>query len=89
MGLVELRDAIWSSLNFVRVYLVRIDEEPSFDNPIVMKLGSTLHEVAMGIGTDFAEDKKKAKIWGAGSKFPGQIVSLSKVVEEGMQVRFI
>ncbi len=54
-----------------------------------MKNGKTLSEIAEEIGTEFAEDKKKAKIWGSGAKFPGQEVSLSTPALDGMQVRFV
>jgi hypothetical protein len=41
------------------------------------------------IGTEFSEGKTKAKIWGAGAKFPGQEVSLQTKIQEDMIVRFI
>ncbi|OGM23134.1 hypothetical protein A2865_04550 [Candidatus Woesebacteria bacterium RIFCSPHIGHO2_01_FULL_39_17] len=88
-GLTELKEKMWLSLNFLRGYLVRPDEDPDFDNPIIMKVGSTLYDVGEKLGEDFVKEKIKAKIWGAGSKFPGQEVSLSTKLAEGMQVRFI
>ena len=51
--------------------------------------GNTLKEVAEKIGTEFAEDKNKAKIWGSGAKFPGQEVSLTTPIRDGMQIRFL
>jgi len=89
IGLEELKEKIWETLGFVNVFLVRTDEEPSFNNPIVMKKGQTLALVAEKIGSEFAKNKRKAKIWGTGAKFPGQEVSLSTKIQEGMQVRFI
>ncbi|MFC1649590.1 GTPase [Patescibacteria group bacterium] len=88
-GIQILKEKIWDSLKFVRVYLVRKEEQPSMDNPIVMRKDQKLIDVANEIGTEFAEGKKKAKVWGTGAKFPGQIVSLSKEIKEGMQVRFV
>ena len=88
-GIDKLINEIWKTLKFVTVYLVKPDQDPNFDNPIVMKSGDTLRDVALKIGTDFAENKKLVKIWGAGAKFPGQEVSFSTKVEEGMQIRFI
>lgn len=89
IGVDHLLETIWQRLNFVRVYLVKRDEEPNTGSPMIMRKGQTLKEVAEKIGTDFAETHGKAKIWGPGSKFPGQEVSLSAKVEQGMQVRFI
>ena len=87
--LEELKEKIWKSLDFLTVYLVHPDEEPGENKPIVVKNGKTLSEIAEEIGTEFAEDKKKAKIWAAGAKFPGQEVSLSTPALDGMQVRFV
>lgn len=89
VGLDQLREVIWKKLNFARVYLVRPNEEPNFNNPIVMKSNQILYDVLQKLGTEFQKKYKKAKIWGTGSKFPGQEVSLSTQVVDGMQIRFI
>ncbi len=89
IGLDELKEKIWETLEFITVYLVRQDEEPSFYNPIVIKNGSTLRDIANLLGTDFVENKRKAIIWGKHAKYPGQEVSLSTTAEDGLQVRFI
>lgn len=89
IGHAELRKLIWESLGFVRIYLVKPDEEPNLKDPIVVHRGNSLSDVAQKIGEDFAEGKKLAKIWGTGAKFPGQEVSLKTRVQEGMQVRFL
>lgn len=88
-GIQELIDRIWNTLKFVTVYLVKPNEEPNLSNPMVMKAGETLRDVALKIGPDFAEDKKLVKIWGAGAKFPGQEVSFDTKVLDGMQIRFL
>lgn len=88
-GLNELKEKIWDKLGLVTVYLVRPDDEPSLNNPIIMKKGNLLSAVAEKIGTDFGENKKLAKIWGGSAHYPGQEVPLTKEVEEGLMVRFI
>ena len=89
IDLDKLKELVWEKLNFVRVYLVRTGEKPSKNHPLVVKSGITLNEVIVTIGEEFAENKKRAVIWGNGAKFPGQKVSLSKRIKEGMQIRFI
>jgi hypothetical protein len=88
-GLEELKEAIWKALRFATVYLVRPNESPSLNNPIIVRGEITLKELAQKIGTNFAEGKKKAKIWGTNAKWPGQEVSLSTKTQDQMQVRFI
>jgi hypothetical protein len=88
-GVQNLIDEIWNALKFVTVYLVKPYEELNFDNPVIMKDGETLKDVAIKIGPDFAAGKKLVKIWGPGAKFPGQEVSFQTKVLEGMQIRFL
>ncbi|KKQ45615.1 MAG: GTP-binding protein [Candidatus Woesebacteria bacterium GW2011_GWA1_37_8] len=89
IGIEELKEKIWKTLAFIRVYLVRNDEEPNLNNPLVTTKNKTLFDIALEIGSEFAEDKTRAKIWGTGAKFPGQEVSLSAKAQDGMQIRFI
>jgi small GTP-binding protein len=88
-NLDKLKEIIWTSLGFVTIYLVRNDQNPSFDNPLVMIEGQNLSDVMEKLGSDFSESKKSAIIWGESAKFPGQEVSLNTKVSEGMQVRFV
>ena len=88
-GLDDLKEEIWKELKFVTVYLVKPDEDTDKGSPIIMKEGDSLRDVIEKIGPDFAERKKIVKIWGSGSKFPGQEVSFDTKVLDGMRVRFI
>jgi len=88
-GLEKLKETFWDELNFIRIYLVRSDEDPGTQNPMTVKKGITLKQIAEKIGTEFAEDKKRARIWGRGAKFPAQEVSLSTKATDGMQIRFV
>ncbi len=88
-GIEKLRETIWEKMNFIRVYLVRPDEEPGEKNPLTVKKGVSLREIAQKIGEDFAQGKRGAKIWGSGAKFSAQEVSLSTEAQDGMQIRFI
>lgn len=89
VGIKELINRIWTELKFVTVYLVKPLEEPGFDNPIIMKEGETLRDVALKIGNEFAETKKLVRIWGKNAVFQGQEVSKDTKVTEGMQIRFL
>jgi ribosome-interacting GTPase 1 len=89
IGIDELKEIIWKELKLVTIYLVEKNEKPNTDNPVVMKEGDTLEDVARGIGTEFLSGTTIAKIWGNGAKFDGQEMPLSTKVVDGMQVRFI
>ena len=88
-GMDEFRQIVWDKLRFCTIYLVRKDEEPGTQSPIVVKNTTKLSDVAVSIGPEFAQGMKRAKIWGAGAKFPGQEVSLDTKVIDGIQVRFV
>ncbi len=88
IGLDELREAIWEKLRFVRVYLRKSDGDTDYNEPLIMHEGQTLQDVAEKIGTEFAPTVKEAKIWGLGSRFPGQKVSMSIKVQDEMEVMF-
>lgn len=89
MGIESLIEEIWKTLYFVTVYLVKPDEDFKQGSPIIMKEEDTLAKIAEKIGPDFAQRVKIAKIWGDKAKFPGQEVSFSTKVSDGMFVRFI
>ena len=82
IGIDTLKEKIWNTLNFVRIYLNAKD-------PMVVKEGTTLQEILLGIGPEFAESKTSAKIWGPEAKFPGQEVSFAAKVFDGMQIKFV
>lgn len=88
-GVEKIKEVIWEKLGFVTVYLVRPEDEVNFENPVVVKGSYTLKDVGEKMGSEFLEGRTRAKIWGKGAKFAGQEVSLSKKVQDGMQVRFI
>jgi small GTP-binding protein len=89
IGIEQLKGTIWNCLKLIRVFLVRPHQEPDFNHPIITKEGQTLGDIAEKIGSEFAEGKKLAKIWGHSAHFPGQEVPLTTKVRENLQVRFI
>ncbi|MBI3305645.1 50S ribosome-binding GTPase [Candidatus Nomurabacteria bacterium] len=86
-GLDELREAIWQTLGFARVYLTK-GGEIDYDGPFIMSDGATLADVANKIGTEFATGVKGAKISGPGAKFPNQEVPLKTIVRDEQIVTF-
>jgi|SRR3989344_4685196 len=89
IGIDDLQEAIWERLGFVRVYLKNPFNDSQSYEPLIMNSKHTLKDVMRKIGTEFAENKKSAKIWGTGAKFPGQEVSLDTLVVDGIEVLFL
>ena len=84
-----MRDALWDTLGLIRVYLKRPGRETDYEDAMIMTSRDTLEDVMKKIGNDFAEGVKEVKIWGKGSKFEGQKVSLTTQVQDEMEVMFV
>lgn len=66
-GIEELRSAIYSGLNVVRVYTKQPTHKTAdMERPFTLPSGATVLEVAEQVHKDFAEKFKFARIWGAG-----------------------
>ena len=89
IALESLKEAIWKILEFTTVFLVESDEEPNFTHPLVTSSVYKLRDVLFELGADKSSRYKSAKIWGAGSKFGGQEVSLETKIKDGMQIKFL
>jgi len=66
----------------IRIYTKVPGEEPDLTEPVVLKKGSTVEDVALSVHKDFAAKLQYAKIWGSG-KFDGQRVKRDYRVNEG------
>jgi len=82
MNLDELRKEIYQILNIVRVYTKTPGKEADLTEPVILKKGSTVEEVALSVHKDFLAKLRYAKVWGSG-KFDGQMVKRHYVVNEG------
>jgi len=86
-GLEELKDKIFQSFDKIRIYT----KEPGkvkTDKPIILKLNSTVKDVAEKILHGLSQNIKKIKIWGPSSKFPGQTVGLAHKLKDLDVVEF-
>jgi uncharacterized protein len=71
-GLEELRHAIYSALDVVRVYTkLPTKKEADYDKPFTLKRGGTLLDVAELVHRDLAASFKYARVWGTGVLTPG------------------
>jgi ribosome-interacting GTPase 1 len=86
-GLETLRDAIYKSMDVVRVYSkLPSAKEPDRDRPFTLRRGSCLLEMAGMVHKDFLEKLKFARVWGAavhdGTQVKGDYILHDKDVVE-------
>jgi len=82
MNFDELKKEVYGLLGIIRVYTKVPGKEPDLTEPVILKKGSTVEDVALSIHKDFAAKLRYAKIWGSG-KFDGQMVKRDYQVSEG------
>ncbi|BFH73586.1 TGS domain-containing protein [Sulfurisphaera javensis] len=78
----KLKEAIFKSLDVIRVYTKEPGEKPTLE-PLTVKRGTTVIEVARKLHNDLAENFKYARVWGKSVKFQGQKVGADYVLEDG------
>lgn len=83
IGLEELKEKIFNSLNFVRIYMKPPGKEADMREPLLVKSGSTVGDVCEMIHRDLRQRFRYALVWGPSSRFPGQTVGQEHVVEDG------
>ncbi len=81
-GLEVLREKVFQALGIVRVYLKPPGHGPDMTDPLILKRGCTIDEVAESVHKDIRRGLKYAQVWGSG-KFAGQRVHRSYVPEDG------
>ena len=82
-GMEELRDAIYESMNVVRVYTKQPTQKVADrDRPFTLKTGSSVFDLCDQIHKDYAAKFKFARVWGTGVH-DGTVVKGDYVVNDG------
>jgi len=82
IGLDDLKEEIYSSLRFIRIFMKPQGKEADMVEPLVIKQGSDIGVVCDSIHREFRKNFRYAQIWGKSARFPGQIVGLDHVVAD-------
>jgi ribosome-interacting GTPase 1 len=90
-GLDALREAIYHSLDILRVFSKPPGKEPDLAAPFVLKQGSTVLDLAGMVHKEFMTTLKSARVWGSAlspspsgsAKHPGQAVERDHVLADG------
>ncbi len=81
-GLEELKRKVFSMLDIVRVYPKPPGKQPDMSNPVILRKGSTVEDLAEEIHKDFVEKLRYARIWGS-ARFDGQRVHRDWPLSDG------
>jgi len=80
-NLEKIPKIMFEKLNIIRAYSKAPGEEADYDQPFILKKGSTVLDFARLIHKDFANKLQKARIWGS-AKFDGQNVAKDHILKD-------
>lgn len=81
-GLEELRRRLFEALDIVRVYTKTPGQPPDMTQPVILRRGGTVEEVAASIHKDILRRLKYVQVWGSG-KFDAQKVPRGYQPQDG------
>lgn len=81
-GMEGLREALYKTLNVIRVYSKQPGKPADKSAPFTIPVGGTVEKFAGEVHRDFVEKMKTARVWGAGV-FDGQPVGREHVLHDG------
>ncbi len=79
-GLDRLKDEMYRSLRFIRIYLKPQGKEADMKEPLIVKQASTVGMVCDALHRDFRGKFRFANVWGKSATHPGQRVGLEHVL---------
>jgi small GTP-binding protein len=78
----ELKDAIYDSLGFMRVYLKPVSGPADLDEPLIMRIGGKVEDVCRKLHRDFYDKFRFARIWGNSVRHKAQRVGLNHTLAD-------
>jgi small GTP-binding protein len=82
-SLQELQKGIYDILEIMKVYTKKHTQKADFDNPMVVRTGTTVYDIAKKIHKDFVEQFSFAKVWGKSVEFDEQSVGSDHELKDG------
>ena len=79
-GLDRLKEEMYRSLKFIRIYLKPHGKEADLKEPLIVKQASTVGMVCDALHKDFRGKFRFANVWGKSATHPGQRVGLEHVL---------
>lgn len=81
-GLEALPKAVFYTLDIIRVYTKAPGTKADLTEPVILKSGSTVADLAGGLHKEFLQKLNYAQVWGSG-KFEGQRVGRDHILQDG------
>lgn len=78
----ELKDAIYDSLGFMRLYLKPIAGPADLDEPLIMRIGAKVEDVCRKLHREFYDKFRFARIWGNSVRHEAQRVGLGHTLAD-------
>ncbi|MBW2989679.1 TGS domain-containing protein [Candidatus Woesearchaeota archaeon] len=72
----KLKDELWKNLNLIKVYTKEPGKKAKKDEPICLKKGAVIEDMAVHIHKDFIKKFRFARVWGSSAKFNAQMCGL-------------
>ncbi|MGC9346219.1 MAG: TGS domain-containing protein, partial [Candidatus Bathyarchaeales archaeon] len=82
-GLEKLGEALFKTLDIIRVYTKEPNKKGFSKRPFILKKGATVYDLAKNIHSDFSEKFSFAKVWSKRLVFSPQKVGSAFVLEDG------
>ena len=82
-GLEELGETLFNALDIMRIYTKEPEDREFSDKPFVLKKGSTVHDLARDIHSDFRENFNFARVWSKRLRFSPQKVGAAFILQDG------
>lgn len=89
LNIDELKEEIFQRLELIRIYLKPQGQKADLEEPLIVRKGSTVENVARRLHRDFVRNFRHANVWGDSVKFPGQKIGLEHVLEDEDILRII
>jgi len=77
-----LKDAIYDTLGFIRVYLKPQGQPADMEEPLIVMSGTDIGQICDRLHRDFRRKFRYAQIWGTSAKHPGQRVGLDHRMQD-------
>jgi hypothetical protein len=82
-NLEAVKDLIYETLDFIRVYLKPQGGPADMDEPMIVTYGVTVGDICDRLHRDFRDKFRYSQIWGPSAKHPGQRAGLDHYLEDG------